>query len=180
MKALLNEFTPSNTLAWSILEWIAAPESGRILNSMGSCPLLSSGVVFIMNTVPPQGNGADCMIFEGKAPIPYGNRTHDEYSPGLNCLDLPGHKLVWLQFPQIMLCANRRLCIEELICLDRKDNAAESFNLVATRSGVRTSWSQKQCRIAGEQSHHSCSQLLFTMLYLKLESDFSSRPGVSK
>jgi hypothetical protein len=33
---------------------------------------ISSGIVFIMNTIPPQGIGANCIFFEGKAPIPYG------------------------------------------------------------------------------------------------------------
>ena len=32
----------------------------------------SSGVVFIMNTIPPYGIGAVCIIFGEKAPIPYG------------------------------------------------------------------------------------------------------------
>ena len=33
-------------------------------------PQISSGVVFIMNTIPPQGIGAVCKISEGKAAIP--------------------------------------------------------------------------------------------------------------
>ena len=35
-------------------------------------PTLSTGVVFIMNTIPPQGIGAVCIMSEEKAPIPYG------------------------------------------------------------------------------------------------------------
>ena len=45
-----------------------------------------------MNTIPPQGIGAVCIISEGKAPIPYGNRIHDELSPGLNWILLAGQK----------------------------------------------------------------------------------------
>ena len=38
------------------------------------CPFtgISSGLVFIMNTIPPRDIGAVCMISGGKAPIPDG------------------------------------------------------------------------------------------------------------
>ena len=42
------------------------------LASNGTSEEISSGVVFIMNTISPQGIGAVCIIAEGKAPIPYG------------------------------------------------------------------------------------------------------------
>ena len=37
-----------------------------------------------MSAISPQDIGAVSLISEGMAPIPYGNRIHDEYSPGLD------------------------------------------------------------------------------------------------
>ena len=50
------------------------PSAGRGVRGDSAWGLaISSGVVFIMNKIPPQGIGAVCIILEGMAPIPYGN-----------------------------------------------------------------------------------------------------------
>ena len=45
----------------------------------------SSGVVFIVTTIPPQGIGAVCIILEERLQFPIENRIHDENTPGLDC-----------------------------------------------------------------------------------------------
>ena len=45
----------------------------------------SSGVVFKVTTIPPQGIGAVCIILNERLQFSIGNRIHDECSPGLDC-----------------------------------------------------------------------------------------------
>ena len=47
-------------------------EARHFMDQDGEACEVSTGVVFIMNTIPPQGIGAVCIISEGKAPIPCG------------------------------------------------------------------------------------------------------------